>query len=146
MNPAYPANYSADIYLGRATVLQFVKDGCTRLVVTDVVEKTLNETVELAKEVNSAIKIEAVVGDLTSEDFVDELVSEVVKSFGGLNYAVNAAGIAGKSLATDEMEFEEYRVVQRINMEALWFCERAEIRAMLEQDLIDGYVSTSFIQ
>jgi NAD(P)-dependent dehydrogenase (short-subunit alcohol dehydrogenase family) len=95
--------------------------------------------VELAKEANSAIEIEALVGDLRSEDFVEELVAEVVKTFGGLNYAVNAAGVTGKSLATDEMEFEEYRVVQRINMEALWLCERAEIRAMLEQELTDGY-------
>jgi len=125
--------------------LQFIKDGCTRLLVTDIVERTLHETVELAKEVNSTIQIEVVVGDLTSEEFVEELLSEVVKSFGGLNYAVNAAGISGKSLATDEMEFEEYRVVQRTNMEALWFCERAEIRVMLEQDLVDGYVSINFI-
>ena len=125
--------------------MQFIKDGCTRLLVTDIVERTLHETVELAKEVNSTIQIEVVVGDLTSEEFVEELLSEVVKSFGELNYAVNAAGISGKSLATDEMEFEEYRVVQRTNMEALWFCERAEIRVMLEQDLVDGYVSINFI-
>ena len=121
-----------------------MKDGCTRLVVTDIVERTLNETVELAKAANSVIQIKAVVGDLTSEDFVEELVSEVVKTFGGLTYAVNAAGITGKSLATDEMEFEDYREVQRINMEALWLCERAEIRVMLEQDLMDGYANIGF--
>jgi NAD(P)-dependent dehydrogenase (short-subunit alcohol dehydrogenase family) len=116
-----------------------VKEGCTRLVVTDIVERTLNETVELAKAANSEIQIKAVIGDLRSEDFVEELVSEVVKTFDGLTYAVNAAGITGKSLATDEMEFEHYREVQRINIEALWLCERAEIRVMLEQDLVDGY-------
>ena len=131
---------SADMQ-GRATALQFVKDGCTRLVLTDIIEETLNETVRLIKDINSDVEIEAIVGDLNSEEFVEQMVSETVESFGSLNYAVNAAGISGKSIATDELDFEEYRRVQSINMEALWFCERAELRAMLAQEPVNGYLN-----
>jgi NAD(P)-dependent dehydrogenase (short-subunit alcohol dehydrogenase family) len=66
-------------------------------------------------------------------------VSHVITLFGELNYAVNAAGITGKSIGTAEMDFEEYQRVQRINMEGVWLCERAELKVMLEQEPIDGY-------
>lgn len=129
--------------LGRATALQFVKDGCTRLVVTDIVQQSLQKTVEETKALNAAVQIESVVGDLNSEEFVDKSVSKAITLFGGLNYAVNVAGIAGILRPTNEMEFEEYRATQKINMEGLWLCERAELRAMLAQDLQDGLVQNS---
>ena len=83
------------------------------------------------------------VGDLNSEEFVDKSVSKAITLFGGLDYAVNTAGVAGVTRSTNEMEFEEYRATQKINMDGLWLCERAEIRAMLAQDLKDGCVQNS---
>jgi NAD(P)-dependent dehydrogenase (short-subunit alcohol dehydrogenase family) len=113
------------------------------LVLTDIVQQSLQKTVEQTKALNAAVQIESVVGDLNSEEFVDKSVSKAITLFGALNYAVNVAGIAGVTRPTNEMELEEYRATQQINMEGLWLCERAEIRAMLAQDLKDGFVQNS---
>jgi NAD(P)-dependent dehydrogenase (short-subunit alcohol dehydrogenase family) len=95
----------------------------------------------LAKGLNPLIQVESVVGDLKSEELVKEAVSRAITLFGGLNYAVNAAGITGNVLPTHEMSFEDYKNVQQVNLEGLWICEREELKAMLlSQDPIDGYV------
>src|SRR5271155_2265162 len=107
--------------------------------ITDINEQTLQETADLTEELNPQVQLECVVGDLTSEEFVNKAVSQAIDAFGALHYAVNAAGISGKSMGTDEMGFEEYRRVQRVNMESVWLCERAELKAMLRNDLVDGY-------
>ena len=122
--------------VGRATVLQFVEDGCTKLVITDLVAETLKTTAELAKSLNEKAIVETVAGDITSDKFVDSLVLHALTTFGRLDYAVNNAGIAGKGGPTHLMEFNDYQLVQKVNIDALWMCERAELRAMVEQPLI----------
>lgn len=119
--------------------MQFTKDGCRKLVLTDIAESTLQETVQLCKDISPDVRIEPIVGDLTSEEFVDGLVSQAILTFGRLDYAVNCAGIGGKAGATAELELEDFRAVQRVNVEALWLCQRAEVRVMLKQEMIDGY-------
>jgi NAD(P)-dependent dehydrogenase (short-subunit alcohol dehydrogenase family) len=118
--------HSSELILGRAIVIQFVQDSCSRLVITDIVEDTLYETAKLAKEVNHDISVETIVGDVSSLEFVEQLMSHVMSSFGRLDYGVNCAGISGTATATGEMDFEDYRKVQRVNADGLWLCERGE--------------------
>jgi NAD(P)-dependent dehydrogenase (short-subunit alcohol dehydrogenase family) len=93
----------------------------------------------MVNALNKEVTVESLVGDVASEQFVQELITQCLSTFGQLNYAVNAAGISGVSKGTGEMEFEEYKQVQGVNTEGTWLCERAEIRAMLEQEPINGY-------
>jgi NAD(P)-dependent dehydrogenase (short-subunit alcohol dehydrogenase family) len=139
-----PLRVEESIDLGRATVLQFVKDGCERFVITDIVETTLIETAKLAKEVNQDVKVEAVAGNLNSEAFVESLISKAKMRFGRLDYAVNNAGISGKPGPTHEMEFLDHKRVQEVNVDGLWLCERAELKAMIAQDLVEGYSELSY--
>jgi NAD(P)-dependent dehydrogenase (short-subunit alcohol dehydrogenase family) len=118
--------------------LQFIRDGCYRLLITDLFEETLLETVQEARQANSEVQIEYLMGDLTAEEVVHAAVSKTVARFGRLDYAVNIAGVQGKLLATDMSELEDYRHVQQVNVESLWLCERAELRAMLSQEVING--------
>jgi NAD(P)-dependent dehydrogenase (short-subunit alcohol dehydrogenase family) len=124
-------------------VLQFVKDGCKRLVVTDLISETLKITAEIAKKHSANVQIELISGDITSEQFIANLVAHVVKIFGRLDYAVNNAGIAGKPGQTHEMNFEDYKVVQKVNVDALWLCQREELKAMVIQDTTNKYTSLS---
>jgi NAD(P)-dependent dehydrogenase (short-subunit alcohol dehydrogenase family) len=94
---------------------------------------------EMAKALQSHVEIQSYVGDLTSEEFVENVVDKCIILFGELNYAVHAAGIFGKAEATDEMDYAEYCKVQRANLDSIWFCERAELKTMLKQNSIDGY-------
>ena len=118
--------------------MQFIKDGCTRFVISDVNENNLTETVELSKQLNPKVQIESIVGDITSEEVINALVSRAVIVFGRLDYAVNCAGVAGSPYPIDSTEFSDYQRVMKVNMDALFLCERAEVRAMLKQDLVDG--------
>ena len=103
-----------------------------------MIEETLLDTVREARQVNPNVQIEYVVGNLTSEEFVQAVVSRGVARFGRIDYAVNVAGITGELLATHATELEEYRQVQKVNVESLWLCERAELRVMLSQEPIEG--------
>ena len=51
-------------------MLQFIKDGCTKLVIVDVSESTLMETEKLASEANPQAEIEPLIGDVAEVDFV----------------------------------------------------------------------------
>jgi NAD(P)-dependent dehydrogenase (short-subunit alcohol dehydrogenase family) len=119
-------------------VLQFIRDGCTRLVISDVNEATLTETREMAKDLKAHAQIAVVVGDLSSEEFVDRLFSHTKSVFGRLDYAVNCAGVGGGVGPTAELTFADFKKAQAVNFEGLWLCERAELRMMLEQDIVDG--------
>lgn len=92
----------------------------------------------MVKAFSKEVKLEVLMGDVTSTSFVDELIIYCLSTSGQLNYAVNAVGIAGVSIGTDEMELEEYRRIQDVNVKSMWLCEQAEIRAMLEQELVNG--------
>lgn len=127
---------------GRASVLQFIRDGCTRLVISDIVETILKETEGQAKELDAAVDIEVVVGDISSEEFVELLFSRTKSVFGRLDYAVNCAGVGGGVGPTAELTLSDLRQAQAVNFEGLWLCERAEIRMMLEQDVVNGLVAS----
>lgn len=60
-------------------------------------------------------------------------------TFGRLDYAVNCAGIAGKTGPTDELAFRDFRKVQELNVDGLWLCEQAEVKLMMSQEPINGY-------
>ena len=123
-------------------MVQFMKDGCTRFVITDIVEKKLKETEQLAKEIDPNVGIECVLGDITSETVANEIVQRTVERYGRLDYAVNCAGITGTGLNTDATPSADYQKVMEVNIDAMFLCERAQIRAMLKQDLVDGYTTS----
>jgi NAD(P)-dependent dehydrogenase (short-subunit alcohol dehydrogenase family) len=120
-------------------VLQFIEDGCNRLVVTDIDEESLKETVSQAEAIRAQVRIKALAGDISSEFFVQEVVSLASFTFGRLDYAVNCAGISGRSGGSTDIQLEDYQKIQRINAEGCWCCQRAELQAMLKQEEIEGY-------
>jgi NAD(P)-dependent dehydrogenase (short-subunit alcohol dehydrogenase family) len=101
----------------------------------------LKETAEHAKELDGDVEIEAVVGDISSEEFVERLFSRTKTVFGRLDYAVNCAGVGGGTGPTAELTFADFKKAQAVNFEGLWLCERAELRIMMEQDIVNGLVS-----
>lgn len=71
--------------------------------------------------------------DLTSEESVDQAISAVVKTFGRIDYACNAAGILLPG-PTDSVSVESFDMQQTVNMRGTWLCQRAEIKQMLQQE------------
>lgn len=104
-------NYTAIITgagqgLGRATALEFVKNGINVLI-TDLNEDALIETQNAATDIT---KIHYLVQDITTEDAPHEAVKAAIDKFGGLDFVINNAGIGkSKSLVeTSDLDWDRY--------------------------------------
>jgi len=71
--------------------------------------------------------------DVRRSAAVEAAVAEVVARHGRLDVLVNAAGVAGRSLRTLEVDDEEWELVMGVNASGTFACMRAALRPMLEQ-------------
>ena len=76
----------------------------------------------------SASAVQADVADLAS---VEDMVKVAVDTFGGLDVAVNNAGIGGAQALTGEYPPDSWQQVLGVNLTGVFYCVRAEIPAML---------------
>lgn len=60
--------------------------------------------------------------------------------FGRVDYAVNCAGVLGKPLASGEMDVAEFDRVNAVNYRGCWLSSRAQLRAMLLQEPLEGLI------
>lgn len=82
---------------------------------------------ELAEQGATATAVQMDVADPRS---VQDAVETACAAHGGLDLAVNAAGITGALQACGEYELEHWQRIIGINLTGLFLCMRAEIRQM----------------
>lgn len=130
------------------------------MLITDVSQQSLEETAQLAREINAKIPLIVEIANITEEKVVDELVQRTVAKFGRLDYALNVAGmclfpaqveskyfhlmlsfthhtvlgISGVQAPIVDLTLDNYNQVESVNARAVWLCERAQIKQMLKQD------------
>jgi NAD(P)-dependent dehydrogenase (short-subunit alcohol dehydrogenase family) len=68
--------------------------------------------------------------DVTDERAVDELVDRIVAEHGRLDIAANVAGTSGTFANIADSTTESWRRTIHLNLDAVFFCMRAELRAM----------------
>jgi NAD(P)-dependent dehydrogenase (short-subunit alcohol dehydrogenase family) len=68
--------------------------------------------------------------DVTDSQAVDEMVEAVVQEAGGLDIAVNNAGVTVPILPIADVPDEDWRRVTSINLDGVFYCLRAETRVM----------------
>ena len=68
--------------------------------------------------------------DVTDARAVDELVEAVVEEAGGLDIAVNNAGVTVPILPVADVPDDDWRRVTSINVDGVFYCLRAETRVM----------------
>jgi NAD(P)-dependent dehydrogenase (short-subunit alcohol dehydrogenase family) len=71
--------------------------------------------------------------DVTDARAVDETVEAVVREAGGLNIAVNNAGVTVPIRPVADVPDDDWRRVTSINLDGVFYCLRAEARAMRAQ-------------
>jgi NAD(P)-dependent dehydrogenase (short-subunit alcohol dehydrogenase family) len=71
------------------------------------------------------------VADLTDPSACAGAVEYAVRNLGGLQIAVNNAGISGGVTPFHEFDLDEYRQVMTVNVDAIFYCMRYEIAHML---------------
>lgn len=73
----------------------------------------------------------AIAADVSVEAEVEAALALVVESFGGLDLAVNNAGIASCDLPLVEQSLEQFERVIGVNLKGVWLCLRREMALMM---------------
>ncbi|MWV39440.1 glucose 1-dehydrogenase [Natrialba sp. INN-245] len=116
--------------IGRNTA-QTLADGGASVVVADVDRDGGEATVD-AIEDETGGEATFVEVDVTNGDDVEKMVDTAVSEYGGLDVAVNNAGVGGQLEPTAELSADDWQMVIDVNLTGVWRCLRAEIDAMLE--------------
>ncbi len=114
--------------IGRAAAQQFSAQGA-HVVLADV-DIAAARALAHDLERNGAQAI-AIPVDVRVDDEIEAAVQATVATFGGLDIALNAAGIGGPELRTAEYQPDDWHRVIDINLNGVWRSMRHEIPAML---------------
>ena len=123
--------------IGQATALAFAEAGAD-VAVMDLIDTS--ETVRLIKEMGReaySIKV-----DLTNEDDVNAAVAEAKEKLGAIHVLHNNAGIA-HCVKCEDMTFEEWRMVMKIDLDAVFLVARAVGRIMIADGTGGSIVNTA---
>ncbi|MCX4822932.1 SDR family oxidoreductase [Streptomyces sp. NBC_01142] len=115
--------------LGRAIALAFAAEGAS-VVAAGRSAGTLGETVALIEKEGGTAA--AVIADVTRSDDVRDLVRATVDRFGGLDIAVNNAGILRGTVPVGEVSEEDWDAVLRTNVTGVWLAMKHQIAHMKE--------------
>jgi NAD(P)-dependent dehydrogenase (short-subunit alcohol dehydrogenase family) len=121
--------------IGAAVAKGFARAGCSRIAITDINPKTLDQTQDALLRINPSIQVFNKPGDIADEKFVDSFNDETYHRFSRLDYAVNCAGILGGDvIKAIEMTTEAFDRLNNINYKGSWLSCRAQLRNMLKQE------------
>lgn len=129
--------------IGKACANAFTNDGASGLALLDINQEALEavkaeiEEKQKQKGVANPIRIEVFPTNIADETRVNEVVEEVAKKFGRIDYVVNAAGIAMKHQGGAAFcETSDWERILNINLSGTFFVLRAAARIMLKQEPI----------
>lgn len=120
--------------VGRATMLQFARDGVSKIAGLDISAEAISESEKVMRQGFPNLKFRSIVADLTQIDQVQNAIQLTVKEFGRLDHAVNNAGIGQALLPTAETSEQEFERVLNVNLKGVWYCEKFELEQMEKQD------------
>jgi NAD(P)-dependent dehydrogenase (short-subunit alcohol dehydrogenase family) len=116
--------------IGQATALAFANKGAKVIVAARRVSEG-KATVTMIKETGGEAHF--VQTDVTKTTEVEALIAACVTNYGGLDFAVNNAGIEGTPFTlAAEYEEEIWDKVIDINLKGVWLCMKYEIPEMLK--------------
>lgn len=116
--------------IGRAAAVLFAREGA-KLVLADINEKGLTETVNLVKEEKGAA-----VGrqtDVSKESDVEALINLAVQTYGQIDILCNNAGITGEFRGLDQESKEDWQHVYEVNVLGAVFAIKHAAKYMREK-------------
>jgi gluconate 5-dehydrogenase len=70
------------------------------------------------------VKALGIQADVTSSEEVQALIDQTVEQFGKIDILINNAGINIRG-PIDELSYEDFQAVQKINVDGIWLCSKA---------------------
>jgi NAD(P)-dependent dehydrogenase (short-subunit alcohol dehydrogenase family) len=116
--------------IGRASALRFAEEGA-RVLIADLNADTAREAAEEIRAAGGTA--ETVVGDLSSQEVVDQVVATAVERLGGVDVLVNNAGIMDDMSATADVTDAVWERLLRVNLTAPFLLTRAVLPLMAER-------------
>lgn len=131
--------------IGRAIASLFAAHGAA-VILTARREALLNEVAGMIRQ--NGGRAEVVVGDIGRPETHEQVIEAAVSKFGGLDIAVNNAGIVGAFKPLTEITPEEWQLTMETNLTAAFLGARSQIPAMLNRGggsivFISSFVGTS---
>jgi NAD(P)-dependent dehydrogenase (short-subunit alcohol dehydrogenase family) len=115
---------------GRLAAERFAAEGA-RLVLTDILENELSQTTAAVQAVGAEAVAEP--GDITDEALVQKLVEGAVSRFGGLDIAINNAGIVHPFRRFTEIDASTVESVIRTDLIAVFHAMKHQLNQMERQ-------------
>ena len=141
--------------IGKACATTFAADGAAGVALLDInhdalvaVKAAIDEQGQQSKRGgNNPCRVETYAVDVTDEEAVDRTVEQVARTFGRLDYVVNAAGVAFKHEGGAAFAHtSDWRRVLEINLTGTFFVLRAAAKIMLQQDPIKSTIDNRPLQ
>lgn len=131
--------------IGRAIASLFAAHGAA-VILTARREALLNEVAGMIRQ--NGGRAEVVVGDIGRPETHEQVMEAAISKFGGLDIAVNNAGIVGAFKPLTEITPEEWQLTMETNLTAAFLGARSQIPAMLNRGggsivFISSFVGTS---
>ncbi len=115
--------------IGAAVSRQLANEGA-EIVVADLNEDAAHKTA--AAIAADGGRARAFVVDVTDFEAVQRLVQFAVEECGGLNLAVNNAGVDGVRAAVADYPLDDWHRLMNVNLNSVFYCMKYEIGAMLK--------------
>lgn len=115
--------------IGAAVSRQLANEGA-EVVVADLNEDAAHKTA--AAITSDGGRARAFVVDVTDFEAVQRLVHFAVEECGGLNLAVNNAGVDGVRAAVADYPLDDWHRLMNVNLNSVFYCMKCEIGAMLK--------------
>lgn len=121
--------------MGLATCRMLASHKAKAIAIGDFNDRSFNDVRKELQTLNPDVTITTTKIDVSKSSQVDEWISTVVKEHGGLDGAVNAAGVPQQTGARStptilEETNEMWDRVLGVNLAGVFYCNRAQIKAM----------------
>lgn len=121
----------ADSGIGKATAIEFAREGANIIVCYRSDEKGARETQAKVDELGQKGIVVQI--DVSDERQVEEAFDEALKAFGSIDILVNNAGVNGSGIPVADMDTSVFDKTIRTNLYGTFFCARRFIQHRQEK-------------
>ncbi len=121
----------SDSGIGRATAIEFAKEGANVIVTYHTDENGGKETLQKIEDAGGKGLLLQV--DISEEKEVENMFDMALKNFGKLDILMNNAAIDGQGIKVAEMPTDKWDLAIKTNLYGTFFCTRRFVQDLLKQ-------------